>query len=106
QGLNVRFDIYSPPMTSKKNHADFRPSMNVRKGYGFTGNACNATEMNDRVNYQGLPRDQMVETELGGGRIWSGDWDFENYWEVNYGHAGLAAPNGWSNLNRPSRYDV
>jgi hypothetical protein len=106
QGLNVRFDIYDGPMSGRRNNADFRPSMNVRKGYGGTGGACSKSLIDDGVNYQGLPRDQTVQAELGGGRLYSGDWDFENYWAVNYGHAGITAPNGWNNTNRPSRYEV
>lgn len=111
QGLNVRFDIYTGPMNGKRTDAAYRPSMNVRKGYG--GASCPLADMNDGASYQGLPRDQTVQTELQGGRIYTGEWDglagqFEQYWQVNFGHAGIAAPNGWDNsdANRPSRYEV
>lgn len=37
-------------------------------------------------------------------RFGNGDWDFDGYWSSN--HPALGAPNGWSNLNRPTRWDV
>jgi hypothetical protein len=37
-------------------------------------------------------------------RFGNGDWNFDAYWSA--AHPGVAAPNGWSNLNRPARWDV
>ena len=107
QGLNVRFDIYSGPMSSKKSDPNYRPSMNVRKGYS----SCNPPTPGG-AGYQGMPRDETVLIDMGGGRIYSGDWGpgFEEYWNVNFNHGAtpIPAPNGWddSDENRPSRYDV
>jgi hypothetical protein len=136
-GLNVRFGIYDSLMNSKKNDDQYRPAMNVRKGYGGGnpgggggggnpggggggggGQNCSASDMNDGENYQGFPRDQSVYLEMGEDRrIWNGDWDFDTYWEVNFGHAGIAPPNHpvvdedeppvpWSTANPPTRYEV
>ncbi len=38
------------------------------------------------------------------GRLGNGAWDFATYWSSNYGTG--TPPNGWSNTNRPSRYQV
>jgi hypothetical protein len=37
-------------------------------------------------------------------RFGNGDWDFSSYWSG--AHPGVTAPNSWSNLNRPSRWQV
>lgn len=37
-------------------------------------------------------------------RFGNGDWDFDGYWGA--AHVGVAKPNGWSNLNRPTRWQV
>jgi Flp pilus assembly protein TadG len=150
-GLNTRFGIYDTLMNSVRNNAQYRPAMNVRKGYGGGspggggggnpgggggggggGQNCSASDMNDGVNYQGLPRDQTEYLALdSGGRIWNGDWDFDTYWEVNFGHADIDPPTHpvvpydpegdppvlpvvvegqtpipWSSLYPPSRYEV
>jgi hypothetical protein len=59
----------------------------------------------------GFPRDSCFYTDscsFGGpymaGRVGGGDWDFDSYWTINF--PGISKPNGWSNANRPSRYDV
>ena len=73
-----------------------------RKGY-IPGNgkngACNPTETSPNTNKLG--RDSAYPDA--GGRLGNGIWDFDTYWAANFGGA---APNGWSNANRPSRYDV
>jgi hypothetical protein len=108
RGINVRFGMYEGDTSEKKGDAAWRPSLNVRKG-AVVGDACSPTlQSND--NYRGLPRDLGAPVaDFGdGGRIFSGDWDFEKYWEVNFGHAEIEAPNDWDNTddNRPSRHEV
>jgi hypothetical protein len=116
--INVRFDIYEGALNSSKNDANFRPAMNVRKGYSFTGgNACNAEPNADTSRFMGLPRDTCFaggSCPYKGGRMGDGNWDFDAYWTVNHTLTGgglQTKPNGpsggpASNANLPSRYDV
>ena len=149
RAVNVRFDLYASGVPgSWKNSAEFRPSVNVTKGYlttgggggggsgggggggsgggggggGGGGNPCNV-DLDDSVPplAMGFPTDGPV----GGNRMGDGDWDefdaagnstpdgtpdFEAYWDLNHGNRDGAAndspPNGWSNANLPSRYEV
>jgi hypothetical protein len=43
-------------------------------------------------------------------RMGNGDWDFGKYWDVNHGNRNdlldESYPNGWTDSNPPSRYDV
>lgn len=117
EAMNVRFDIYEGSFSNKKGDPSYRPAQNVRKGY--TGPSCNQSvaydptkRPTDIANLKvaiGLPRDNCFydgSCTFGGtmaGRIGSGDWDFQTYWTRTHG---TGYPNGWSNSNRPSRYDV
>jgi len=109
--LNVRFDIYDGPMNSNKNDSNYRPAENVRKGYEQTGgNECNSDPSVVATDFMPLPRDNNF-TDMQGGAIGDGFWDFDSYWAVNFdhstgGHTPIAVPNGWSNVDPPSRYDV
>lgn len=84
--INTRFDQYNNP--SPFNRADapknWPPAPNV----------------------MAYPNDNT--TQLIGGlatsRFGNGDWDFDAYWTAN--HGSTLRPNGWSNLNRPTRWDV
>jgi hypothetical protein len=120
EGLNVRFDLYEGRMSAFKNSSDFRPAVNVRKGYvgggggGGEGGFCSARPttfwpLGDAVDgVMALPPDR--EWPDLDGRMGSGRWDLSTYWQVNHGAAGRAPPlvNGApaSNSNLPSRYDV
>jgi Flp pilus assembly protein TadG len=118
EAMNVRFDIYDGSFSGKKGDVAYRPARNVRKG--FTGASCNASAAYDPLkapadpaNFDkalGLPRDSCFyagNCTFGGatmgGRIGDGEWNFQAYWDRTYG---TAYPNGWSNANRPSRYEV
>jgi len=82
QGLNVRFDMYDGALNGKRNDPAFRPAKNVRKGYGYTGNACQASPDPDNPGLQGLPDDLCFATDSCphmGGRMGDGDWDIEGY---------------------------
>ena len=123
EAMNVRFDMYDGNFGGKKADTTYRPARNVRKGY--TGSQCNksvaytATKPpTDPVNAGvplGFPRDACFygnggagNCTFGGtaaaGRIGDGEWDIEAYWTRTFG--GLPRPNGWSNSNRPSRYQM
>jgi hypothetical protein len=74
----------------------------VRKGYvpgkGSKG-ACSPSATSPNTNKLG----QDSAFPYAGGRMGNGTWDFNSYWANNFGGA---APNGWSNVSLPSRYDV
>lgn len=101
QGLNVRFDIYDGPLNSKKSNPEFRPAKNVRKGYGYAGNACQAAP---EAPNQGLPDDTCMATDscpYMNGRMGDGNWDIDGYKLAN-NLGGLP----FSNANPASRYEV
>ena len=118
--MNVRFDMYDGPFGGSKSDPAYRPARSVRKGYN--GPACNKSAGYDPSKPPtvapnltapeiGFPRDSCFYTDscsFGGpymaGRVGGGDWDFDSYWTINF--PGISKPNGWSNANRPSRYDV
>lgn len=123
-GANVRFDMFSGDlMGAARSDENFRPARNVRAGYqGGNGanSACGGSEGSVEDGFSGLTPDQNLDSspgeivDAGGGEIGKGDWDFETYWAVNYGHPGAGGPNGgaypvpngWSNANPPSRYEL
>jgi Putative Flp pilus-assembly TadE/G-like len=117
EAFNVRFDIYDGAMAGAKNDSNYRPSVNVRKGYvgggaGSAGNMCNAAPGNfwpigsPPNQATGLPLDRTWPSP--NATMGNGDWDFATYWQVNHGAAGRDTPviNGIraSNSNPPSRY--
>ncbi|MCZ6452687.1 MAG: hypothetical protein O6909_00470, partial [Alphaproteobacteria bacterium] len=117
--LNVRFDIYEPPMFggNSKNNPDYRPALNVVKGYTFgAGNGCNngappdpMPPIPDALSY---PRDACFLTDsCWMGRFGTGDWyqetydhdplptgpgpgtaDVEPYWAVNHPPGDVSQP--------------
>jgi len=100
--INVRFDLWSGPFNNQNNNSLYRPSQNVRKGYvpgGGAKGACNPSDSSPNTNKLG--RDSAFP--YAGGRMGNGSWDFNTYWANNFGGT---PPNGWSNANLPSRYDV
>jgi hypothetical protein len=122
-GIDVRFDIYEGKMTAQKNNPDYRPSVNVRKGFiGGSGDvelqgeggSCSGRPVQDwpvgsgRARATALPIDR--EWPYLDGRMGSGRWDFSTYWQVNHSGAGRNPPfaNGApaSNSNLPSRYEI
>lgn len=100
--LNTRFDLWRGPFNSESGNASYRPALNVRKGYVAgkgKGGACNPSPTSPNTN--ALGRDSAFP--YAGGRVGNGQWDFESYWANNFGGP---RPNGWSNANLPSRYEV
>ncbi|HEY7382236.1 MAG TPA: TadE family protein [Beijerinckiaceae bacterium] len=108
--LNVRFDIYEGGFKSSKGDPNFRPAVNVRKG--FAGSGCSMSATADHI----FPRDPCYATNsctdfpVTNGSVGGGNWDFEGYWTRTF--PGKPFPvdadtgETWSNANRPSRYQV
>ncbi len=123
EAMNTRFDIYDGHFKSAANDPDFRPALNVRKGFASKNADCpsQALAYDPSLSPQGnmtagavaalgLPRDDCFYTNsctFGGaalqGRVGNGKWDIERYWNVTYA---TSPPNGWSNADPPSRYEV
>jgi hypothetical protein len=113
--FNVRFDIYQNSMSGNKTDPNYAPAKNVRKGYWLAngGNWCQAdrctgnsfcskgtaSTSDDRAQALPLDSNALTANPLG-----NGVWDFNGYWQTS--HPGVTAPNGWSNANPPSRYQV
>jgi Flp pilus assembly protein TadG len=127
--FNVRHDVYDASMNANKNDPDYAPALNVRKGYwlGSGSNWCQAEPCKDNASCNngtpddgtqpGLSDDKAMappcDADMGGpftchdppaGPLGDGNWDFELYWNTN--HQGVSLPNGWSNTNLPTRYQV
>src|SRR5262245_49603046 len=99
QGLNVRFDMYDGPMNSIKNNENFRPALNVRKGYG--GKGCKSSLQPPN---QGLPDDNCFASNTCpymGGRMGDGVWNIDGYKAAN-NLGGIP----YSDASPASRYEV
>jgi hypothetical protein len=53
-------------------------------------------------NIMAYPLDNS--TDMLDARFGKGDWDFDSYWATH--HPTRVKPNGWTNLNRPSRWQL
>jgi len=96
QGINVRFDIYDGPFNSKKNDPDYPPAQNVRKGYTYGGNACNASLEGDPAVAMGFPPNTVNDSPINGipgALIGAGDWDMAAYWDLNHAAGGTPFTN-------------
>jgi hypothetical protein len=79
-----------------------KDAINVRfDEYGSAGGFKPATNP-PAPNIMDYPLDNT--TDMLDGRFGRGDWDFNSYWASN--HPSRPAPNAWSNMNRPSRWEV
>jgi hypothetical protein len=76
--LNTRFDSYDGNFNGK--WRQYPPAPNV-------------------VSYPHDATKRAIDNRFG-----NGDWDFSGYWSG--AHPGVPAPNGWSGLNRPTRWSV
>src|SRR5436190_23421790 len=102
--MNTRFDLWNGPFNNGYTNSAYTPAQNVRKGYIFNNNKqCNPSDTS--VQPPAVPnKNNVLGRDTGfSGNVGNGTWDFNAYWANNYG---TAAPNGWSNLNLPARYDV
>jgi Flp pilus assembly protein TadG len=119
QAVNARFDVYDGNYNSKKTDPDYRPALNVTKGYLKTsGNRCSQQIYSGSTvppPAMAFPNDDCSSggcASLGGqpDRMGNGDWDFGKYWDINHGNRNGALdetyPNGWTDANPPSRYQV
>jgi Flp pilus assembly protein TadG len=115
EAMNVRFDIYERSMAARRNDSNFRPAVNVRKGYikggagSCTANAASNWPIGSPPQQAtGLPLDRNWPYMDGG--MGRGNWDIETYWQVNHGADGRSLPtiggSVASNANPPSRYSV
>lgn len=110
KAINVRFDMFEGPYNGDRNNSNYVPAPNVRKGYapgsGGGPSACNLTGDATTATYRMGPDGAFPDAS---GRLGNGAWDFDTYWNKNYGGPplNLSPPNSWSNAtNRPSRYQV
>lgn len=106
--FNVRIDMYNGPMGGiKKNDPQFRPSMNVRKGYDVKNckqDPGENIEGEDPI-FMGRPRNSCFASgscTAMGGPLGNGVWDFPLYWATNF--PGRALPQEF--ISTPSRYEV
>lgn len=101
-GLNTRFDIYGSPHLSKSD-PNYRPALNVAKGYKFNNPSCNTNGANATTptpNEQ-LPRDASFGAS---GRLGNGVWNCLTYWNAN--HPGHTAPAGCTDPSQMTRYEL
>jgi len=91
-GLNVRFDIYDPPL-SRTNPAT-PPAGNVTKGKTFNGMNCQTNKLEESASTTELPFDSCFETDTcagsaGGPRFGDGlgPGALADYWMTNHGAA-------------------
>jgi Flp pilus assembly protein TadG len=86
--INTRFDMYDRSYNGKKNDPDFRPGLNVVKGYTLASgnNGCNATL--DTTKAMALPLDTGFSQPTGwtAPRWGNGQWDCGAYWDMNHGN--------------------
>jgi hypothetical protein len=103
-GLNVRFDVWDPPLQSKRNDSAFAPAANVTKGMTHAPNQCRLDQLSPAPDTVPLPRDGCFESgTCDGGRfgdVVSTD-QLSAYWSAN--HGGAALP---TELTGGTRYDV
>lgn len=100
--INVRFGRYKGSYNA--NDPKYFPALNVRSGY-YPNCQVNPEVGTPENGFMALGRDTAF-TALQGGNIGNALWDFETYWNINHPNWNGSYPNGWSNLDPPSRYDV
>ena len=117
QAINTRFDAYDNPFFggSTKNDPNFRPALNVTKGYE-PGSGANCAEPADPsvVDVAALPRDDCFYNDpqdcAGGDRYGPGDWHAngrgDDYWTKN--HGATPQPAGYADMTRYEvyRYEI
>jgi hypothetical protein len=108
-GLNLRFDIWDPPLQSKTNDPAFAPSANVTKGRTHAPNQCRSNQLQDPPPAPGdtvrIPRDRCFD--LGTcERFGDAQWDTEmiDYWTIN--HPGLAMPGPFQTRFEYYRHEI
>ena len=89
---NIRFDIFSGSMNSRRNDANYPAAPNVIKGIvPRGGGSCIGNNSNPSPNTMGLPRDNCFYTAncANGNRFGDGNWSARRalYGTTNYGVA-------------------
>jgi hypothetical protein len=103
-GLNVRFDVWDPPLQTKQTDPDFAPAANVTKGLTHPANQCSLNKFTAAPDTVPLPRDDCFASgTCAGGRFGDGvsTADLSTYWSANHGGAALPGE-----LTGATRYDV
>jgi hypothetical protein len=103
-GLNVRFDIWDPPLQTKQSDPAFAPAANVTKGMSHPANQCALNKFTTAPDTVPLPRDGCFEAgTCDGGRFGDGitTAELSAYWSANHGGAALPGE-----LIGGTRYDV
>jgi Flp pilus assembly protein TadG len=107
QGLNIRFDMFNPPLHQLKGNPQYTPAPNVTKGIQtqLQGPQCNSDVVSSTT--MPLPRDQCFTNGINcldaDGRFGTGDWDRDAYWDANHAPLGHAKPAGYDAM---TRYEV
>jgi len=120
-GVNVRFDSYSSQASNKdgswRSLPGFHPAVNVTQGgqpqSGGGGNRCEWDSL-DQTRAKGMPRDNCFATDSCGGRVGTGEWNWQDYFRINHSAtpADLAdaswRPTGWPSAAPwpPTRFAV
>lgn len=100
QGMNVRFDIYSGPMSPS---SQTPPAENVIKGAATASGTCaNATSHSSQS--MPLPDDDCFTPSgfCSGTSVGNGIWNHDVYWAEN--HPGMPKPTGYSSMTRYQVY--
>jgi Putative Flp pilus-assembly TadE/G-like len=103
-GLNVRFDIWDPPLQSKRTDPAFAPAANVTKGLTHANNQCALNKFTPAPDTVPLPRDACFGTgTCEGARFGDGTSTaaLGAYWSANHGGAALPGE-----LTGGTRYDL
>ncbi len=103
-GLNVRFDIWDPPLQNKRNDPAFAPAANVAKGMTHAPNQCQMNQFDPAPDTVPLPRDGCFESgTCEGGRFGNvvTTVQLSDYWATNHGGAPLPGE-----LTGGTRYEV
>jgi hypothetical protein len=108
EGLNVRFDMWNPPLHNNRTNPAFAPSANVTKGAKWTGNNANQCQFpqnfsQDDAQLMAPPRDTCF---LDGSceRFGNADWDRDAYWAANHGYLDRPKPDGYEEMTRYEIY--
>jgi hypothetical protein len=103
-GLNVRFDVWDPPLQTKRTDAAFAPAANVTKGMSHPSGQCALNKFTTAPDTVPLPRDPCFASgTCDDGRFGDGITTaaLSSYWGANHGGAALPGE-----LSGGTRYDV
>jgi Flp pilus assembly protein TadG len=101
-GLNIRFDLWDPPLQNKRSDPNFAPARNVIKGMTHVANQCRLNELTEEnAPSVALPQDAGLSNDnrVGGGATLA---QLQNYWTTNHPTVGWPFPAG----ETPTRYAI